>query len=60
MIITVVLAGVTSVIISTTDVFYNASSTNVTKRVEHQDAKKILYMFESGLIIAFFMIACEQ
>src|SRR6476619_7660202 len=55
MIITVVLAEVTSVIISTTDVFYNSSSTNITKRVEHQDAKKILYMFESGLIIAFFM-----
>lgn len=55
MIITVVLAGVTSVIISTTDVFYNASSSNVTKRVEHEEAKKIMSMFESGLIVAFFM-----
>lgn len=55
MIITVVLAGVTSVIISTTDVFYNASSSNITKRVEHEEAKKILYMFEFGLIVSFFM-----
>lgn len=55
MIITVVLAGVTSVIMSTTDVFYNASSSNITKRVEYEEAKKIMSMFESGLIVAFFM-----
>jgi hypothetical protein len=55
MLITVVLAGVTSVMISTTDVFYNASSSNVTARVEHEETKQIMSMFEGGLIIAFFM-----
>ena len=53
MLITVVLAGVTSVIISTTDVFYNAS--NVTARLKHTETKQILSLFERGMIIAFFM-----
>ena len=55
MLITVVLAGVTSVIISTTDVFYNGSSSNATERIEHQETKQIMSVFEGGLIIAFFM-----
>ncbi len=55
MLITVVLAGVTSVIISTVDVFYNASTSNVTERIQQQETKQIMSMFEGGLIIAFFM-----
>jgi hypothetical protein len=55
MLITVVLAGVTSVIISTVDVLYNASSSNETERIEHQESKQIMSMFEGGLIISFFM-----
>ena len=53
MLITVVLAGVTSVIISTTDVFYNAS--NVTAQLKHTETKQLLSQFEGGMIIAFFM-----
>ena len=45
----------TSVIISTTDVFYNASSSNVTERVKHEETKQIMTVFETGLIVAFFM-----
>ena len=53
MLITLVLAGVTSVIISTTDVFYNSS--NVTARLKHTETKQILSQFVGGMIIAFFM-----
>ncbi len=55
MLITVVLIGVTSILISTTDVLFISSTSNETERVEHETTRQLMSMFEGGLVLALFM-----